>query len=381
MFRKQISPKVTAVAVILILGLVQFAYWRLLVYEPEAPAAGGGGGGGPMSTVPSVTGREDIEVRTFAGDSPGYRDGSLWEARFCGPNALALGADGSLYVADSRNHRIRCISPDRKVTTIAGGGTPDGAGGRADGAAEAARFRFPSGVAVLPDGSLLIADTGNHRICRLTDGQVTTVAGGDAGKADGVGARARFRSPGPITVDDNGITWIADLGNGAVRRMDAAGVVSTPEAVPGGVTAALGEVARSSVPTPVLAAAEGRGMPAPTEYTLGRRSPGARLGDGAVLFADTEYGVLMVSQPGLGTWLAAGRRSDAPPLKAVMDGSGMQAAFGLPCAAVQAPDGSVYVADYEASVIRQVQLPEWLRQGGEAPAAPRWGRRRMRRER
>src|SRR4051794_24760298 len=111
MFRKQINPKIAAVAVLLILGGIQFVYWRLLVYRPPAPTAPAGGASGGGAAHPSAIGRADVEVRTLVGDSGGYRDGALWEARFCGPNALALGADQVLYVADSRNHRVRAISP------------------------------------------------------------------------------------------------------------------------------------------------------------------------------------------------------------------------------------------------------------------------------
>lgn len=382
MFRKQISPKITAVAVLLLLTLVQFVYWRMLVYRPPGPPVAPGGGGGPAPSIVSVGGREDILVDTYVGDAPGYRDGGAWEARFCGPNALAVGPDGALYVADSRNHRIRKIARDGQVTTVAGGGEPDGGGGRADGAASGvARFQFPSGVAVDPDGVIYVADTGNHRICRIHEGQVTTLAGGLEGKADGQGAAARFSSPAALALDGDAL-WVADLGNQAVRKLDASGRVATAAAVPPAISAVLGQVTAQSAATVVNASDGGLGLPAPTQFTLGRRSPGARLSTGAAVYADTVHGVLMVSEPGAAPLLAAGKRAaTTEPSKGVSNGTGEQASFALPCSVVLGADGRVYVADYEASVIRQVRLPEWLQQGAAVPEGPRRGRRRMRSER
>jgi hypothetical protein len=370
------------VAVLLLLGLVQFVYWRLLVYRPDAVPVAPGGGAGPGPSIVSVGGREDITVDTYAGEGPGYRDGGLWEARFCGPNALALGPGGALYVADSRNHRIRKIARDGQVTTVAGVGEPDGSGGRADGAAlGAARFRFPSGVAVDPDGVIYVADTGNHRICRIEAGQVTTAAGGVQGKADGPGADARFNAPAALALDGDRL-WIADLGNQTVRTLDASGRVSTAASVPPTISAILGQVTPQAAPTVVNASEGGLGLPAPTQFTLGRRSPGARLSTGAAVYADTIHGVLMVNEAASGALLAAGKRVASPtPTRGVINGSGEQASFALPCAAVLGADGRVYVADYEANVIRQVSLPEWLQQGAAVPEGPRRGRRRMRSER
>ena len=129
MFRKQVNPKTAAIATLLILASIQFVYWRLLVYRPPAlaPAGGGGGGGGPQ--VPSIMGLQDVQVETLTGGTPGYRDGGAWEAQFSGPNALALQRDGNLIVTDSRNHRIRQVTPSGRATTLAGGGQAGGPGG------------------------------------------------------------------------------------------------------------------------------------------------------------------------------------------------------------------------------------------------------------
>src|SRR5947209_15676488 len=107
MLRKQANPLLVALALLLVLGVIQYSYWRALVYKElvQSPRPGAGGGGPAPGGV--TVGRDDVEVDTFAGDAPGYEDGPGWQARFCGPSALALAPDGSLLVADSRNHRIR----------------------------------------------------------------------------------------------------------------------------------------------------------------------------------------------------------------------------------------------------------------------------------
>src|SRR5882672_6218265 len=104
MLRKQANPALVALALLLVLGVVQYSYWRALVYREQikAPMRGGGGGGGGRAVS---VGRDDVEVDTLAGDAPGYEDGPGWRARFCGPSGVALAPDGSLMVADSRNHR------------------------------------------------------------------------------------------------------------------------------------------------------------------------------------------------------------------------------------------------------------------------------------
>jgi DNA-binding beta-propeller fold protein YncE len=76
---------------------------------------------------------------------------------------VAVDAEGYIYVADGANHRVRLISPAGEVSTLAGSGEP----GNADGPAGEAQFRVPEGVAVDPDGNVVVADTGNNRIRRI----------------------------------------------------------------------------------------------------------------------------------------------------------------------------------------------------------------------
>lgn len=362
MFRKEVSGRTIAVAMVLILAVVQFFYWRLLVYQPRKNAQiAGGAPAGPMH--PTAVGLEDVQVDTLAGDSPGYADGPAWKARFCGPNALALDRDGSLLVSDSRNHRIRRVSAAGAVTTVAGGGPAGGSGGQAEGPAAEARFRCPSGVAVGQDGTVFIADTGNHRLCRLRDGTVSVLAGGAEGAADGAGSQARFHAPAALAVGADGALWVLDAGDLRVRRVDEAGQVTTPAQVPAPVKAALGEAEPAPPRVPVSAWSAPGAEPEATSFLVGRRSGGSSPPGLPQVFADTEHGAVLLQRASGPPLLLAGYLPDAGMTSAATDGTGNRASFALPCAVAVAPDGTVYVAEYESHRIRRLRLPQWLLAG------------------
>ena len=114
-------------------------------------------------------------VFTFAGrEGPGHADGRYYEAMFYRPSAIALGPDGTIFVADTLNHVIRAIDLNDNVRTIAG---IPGVYGHNDGRAGSARFNSPMGIAVAEDGRIFVADTGNHLIRVIENGRVSTVAG------------------------------------------------------------------------------------------------------------------------------------------------------------------------------------------------------------
>ena len=167
----------------------------------------------------------DGRVDTLAGQGEGWRDGPALQAQFNTPSQIALDAAGNVFVADTGNHVIRRIGVDGTVSTLAG----DGQSGFADGAALQARFNGPMGVAVDAQGRVYVADTWNDRIRVIeTDGQVRTLAGGDApGNVDGAGVGARFDTPVSLALDGHGNLLIADLYNNAVRRLSANGTVDT----------------------------------------------------------------------------------------------------------------------------------------------------------
>ncbi|MBK9295269.1 MAG: hypothetical protein IPN02_00005, partial [Candidatus Microthrix sp.] len=159
-------------------------------------------------------------VTTLAGSTAGFADGSDTTAQFNGPTGVAVAPDGTVYIADTNNHRIRATNPTTgQVTTLAGTGIV----GHADGPGDTAKFAVPFGVAVAPNGTVYVADTNNHRIRAIdpTTGSVTTVAGTDnAGYADGPGASAQFNGPTGVTVAPDGTIYVADFFNHRIRAIN-----------------------------------------------------------------------------------------------------------------------------------------------------------------
>ncbi|MFA6544276.1 MAG: NHL repeat-containing protein [Limisphaerales bacterium] len=167
-------------------------------------------------------------VRTLAGlpETPGSLDGTNTTARFNDPAGLAIAPDGTIFVADNQNHALRRIATNGVVTTLAGLlGTP----GSADGSGPSARFDSPTGLALGPDGALYVSDTGNHTVRRVTlAGVVTTLAGsaGNADYADGSAAAARFNQPLGLAVAPDGTVFVADSGSHLIRALATNGTVS-----------------------------------------------------------------------------------------------------------------------------------------------------------
>jgi sugar lactone lactonase YvrE len=172
----------------------------------------------------------DGVVTTLAGGSEaGSKDGKGAEAFFRTPANLTLDKDGNVYIADTNNHRIRKVTPDGMVSTIAGPVDPGLHSGYMDGLAADALFKEPRGLAVDDSGNIYLADSGNHCIRKIsTDGMVSTLAGSkEAGYADGQGSAARFNYPTDVAVDDAGNVFVADSANHRIRMITPEGVVST----------------------------------------------------------------------------------------------------------------------------------------------------------
>ena len=162
---------------------------------------------------------------TLAGGKEGFSDGTAGAASFNSPSNLAIDNDGNLFVADTGNNRIRKVTPEGQVTTIAG----DGRAGYKNGPATQAQFNGPVGVAVDARGNVYVADSYNDRVRMIgVDGQVTTIAGnGSPGYADGDRTSAMFDTPCGIAVANDGFLIVADTGNDRLRKIAADGNVST----------------------------------------------------------------------------------------------------------------------------------------------------------
>lgn len=163
-------------------------------------------------------------VTTFAGSGTvGSSNGTGTAASFRNPFDIAIDANGNLYVADSKNNKIRKITPDGIVSDFAG----NGIAGHDDG--QNATFNSPAGIAIDKDGNLYVSDSGNNLIRKITaDGTVSTLAGsGAAGKANGSGISASFNGPIGIAIDTDGNVYVADSYNNLIRKITPAGIVST----------------------------------------------------------------------------------------------------------------------------------------------------------
>jgi outer membrane protein assembly factor BamB len=200
-------------------------------------------------------------VTTLAGSagSPGTANGTGSAARFNQPYGVALDSAGTIFVADNGNHTIRKVTQAGVVTTLAGS---PGSAGSANGTGSAARFSSPTGVAVDSAGNVVVADNGNHTIRTVTSaGVVTTLAGsaGIPGEADGTGSAARFFYPTGVAVDSAGNVFVADAWNNTIRMITPASVVTTIGGTPGLVGEADGVGPAAGFANPCGIAADGSG--------------------------------------------------------------------------------------------------------------------------
>lgn len=179
--------------------------------------------GGESNRIRRIT--ADGTVETIAGSTEGFADGDAHRAQFNTPSGIAIDRKGNLIVADTSNNRIRKISADGKVTTLAG----NGSAGYKDGPASEAEFDGPIGIAVDKQDSVFVADAYNDRIRKVSaGGMVTTIAGTSSqGLHDGDAATATFDTPSGVAVDSKGNIFVADTGNSAVRKITPQGEVST----------------------------------------------------------------------------------------------------------------------------------------------------------
>jgi hypothetical protein len=195
----------------------------------------------------------DGVVTTLAGSpgNSGSLDGTGAAAQFSVPYGVAVDGSGSVYVADSGNNTIRKITSAGVVTTFAGHDGPNA--GSLDGAGTNARFNNPSGVAADSAGNIYVSDTNNHTIRKITSaGVVSTLVGlaGTKGSSDGIGKSARFSNPTGLSVDSAGNVYVADTGNGTIRKVTPGGVVSTLAGFAGlsGIAEGTGNAVRFTTP-------------------------------------------------------------------------------------------------------------------------------------
>ncbi|MGD0499911.1 MAG: putative Ig domain-containing protein [Bryobacteraceae bacterium] len=172
-------------------------------------------------------------ITTIAGGAVGGYSGDggpATKARLWVPSAVTLDASGNLYIADTENNVIRRISPSGIITTVAGSGLFSAGFSGDGGAATSARLNYPFDVAVDGSSNLYIADNQNHRIRKVSsEGIITTVAGnnyrGFSGD-DGAATNASLYWPTGVTLDVSGNLYVADSGNNRIRLVHALAAAS-----------------------------------------------------------------------------------------------------------------------------------------------------------
>jgi sugar lactone lactonase YvrE len=272
-------------------------------------------------------------VSTLAGmaHKHGTRDGEGETARFYGPFGIAVDNDGNLLVADTGNNTIRQISPDGRVTTLAGGA---GHPGSLDGVWLSARFRNPWGLAVEPDGDMVVADSSNDSIRKLTKtGMVYTVAGqpGMIGCLDGYGDNAQFNNPSAVAEDGAGNVYVSDSGNDVIRKITPSRVVSTLAGSAGSAGNADGNGAAARFWNPQGLAVDETGN---------------------IYVADTGNNAIRKISPMGQVTTIAGLAGSA----GFTDGPGPQARFNGPAGIAVDKDGNLFVADTNNHCVRKIKL-------------------------
>ncbi len=316
---------------------------------------------------------EQKAVTTFAGSSQGFADGMGTTARFNTPYGILSDGAGGFYVADGINHRIRHVNASGVVSTVAG----TGEAGTQDGPAQSAQFNLPTQLLRDEQGNLYVADTFNHRIRKISpDGTVSTVAGSSLGYLDGPGMVAQFQTPTGLAQDSQGNLYVADMDNHRIRRIAPNGMVSTLAGSTEGWADGQGSAARFSKPSGLLLDSQGTlyvtdtgnqrirtlnlsGQVSTPSWSLGTDNTRpftepyglTRSADGTLYVADAgKNRIRQVTATGLVSTLAGSSYGQA-------DGTLAVAQFRQPYGLTLDQDGKLYVADTFNHRIRVVILP------------------------
>jgi sugar lactone lactonase YvrE len=183
-------------------------------------------GGQTLSITEDASSGTMYIITTVAGDGGGGDGGPAMNAQVNYPQGVAADAAGNVYIADTYNHEVRKVSKGI-ITTLAGNGTSGYSGD--NGPATGAQLNYPAGVTVDAAGNLYIADSGNNRIRRISNGVIATVAGSGYqgyGGDNGPATSAELYDPRSVALDAAGSLYIADTHNNRIRKVSN-GMITT----------------------------------------------------------------------------------------------------------------------------------------------------------
>ncbi len=266
----------------------------------------------------------DVQVSTFAGSSLGSSDGTTTTALFNTPTGIAIASDGTKYIIDRSNHRIRKISPEGVVSTLAGSTQGD-----LVGVGTNAKFNSPLGITIGSDNNLYVTDFGNHKIKKVTpQGEVTVLAGSTGGYVDGQGSTTKFTYPFGICSSPDGTLYVADSGNYLIRKVTLNGLVTTFAGSVFGDVDATGISARFKGPTGVTFA-----------------------NDGNLYVVDNSNHKIRKIQPDGKVTTFAGNG-----ISGSVNGIGINARFNYPHSIIASTDGNLYISDLYNHRIRKMNI-------------------------
>ena len=273
-----------------------------------------------------------IEIYAGVSGTPGAVNGARKSARFWNPSDIAIDGAGNLYVADAGNHLVRKITPSGTVSTLAGSA---GQAGNTYATGSAARFQDPRVIACDAGGNVYVVDSVWSVIRKITPaGKVTLHAGvGVVGNVDGTLTTAYFNMISDLAFGPDGSLFVADVGNGNVRKITPAGVVTTWAG-------------------PLAGAQETRGDADGVGNDALFSSPAALevAANGTVFVADAGNHLLRAISPGQVVSTIAGKSG----LSDVVDGVGEGVRFASPGSLALGTDGTLYVSDFSGNTLRAV---------------------------
>jgi sugar lactone lactonase YvrE len=282
--------------------------------------------GSQTATGPNFTYMVSAVVSTVAGNSDeGFVNATGTNAKFNYPVGICIDGSGNLYVGDAFNHAIRKVTQAGVVTTFAGGTQ-----GFGNGTGTAATFNLPGGICIDAAGNFYAGDVANYAVRKLSSSAVvTTLAGGTEGNTNGQGGAAQFKMPMAVCADAQGIIYVADNKNHVIRKITAAGLVST--------FAGSGVAGNN----------DGTGTAAQFEEPYGICSDA----QGNIYVADNVSSrIRKITPAGVVTTIAGSAGTG------FQDGNASVAKFDQPNGICVDPQGNIYVSDYNNNRIRKITV-------------------------